>query len=110
MSNEELEVELAARRLKDWLRWLRDNHPEDIPTQGALAKKLGISEGGMSQWLASGSTRAFQFRYVLAIRRLLQDYFPLDYLLDHDPPSAPQHLMAAEPPTHYGPKKTPKRK
>lgn len=72
-------VQQARDNFVRWLLWYRETHPDELPTQGALAKRLGITAGALTQLLADGSTRAPQFKTLVGARNLTG--MPIDALL-----------------------------
>lgn len=78
----------AAQRARDnlwaWLEWYKATHPDEIPTYGVLAKRLGITAGSLSQHLTPGTSKMPQFQTLVGARELTG--LPLDHLLFHSPP------------------------
>lgn len=80
------EIEQARRRLVAWLRWFMANPRNNVPTQLALAKAIGVSGPAVTYWFRPGSTRLPDFETLLSIKKLIG--VPLDVLLGTDPPTA----------------------
>jgi hypothetical protein len=78
-------VQQARDNFVGWVRWYFDTHRDEVPTLGALAKKLGITGGALTQLMAAGSRRAPQFKTLVGARRLTG--VPIDALLFTAPPS-----------------------
>jgi hypothetical protein len=78
------EIEAARRRLVAWLKWYMRGHPEEVGTQLALAKKLGVSGPAVTYWFRAGSTRLPDFETLLSIKKLIG--VPLDVLIGTEPP------------------------
>ena len=77
----------ARRRFVAWMAWYMESHPADAPTRAALARLLHLTEGGVSQLLADGSTRSPSFENLIAAASFLPH--PLVFVLSHDPPQFP---------------------
>lgn len=78
------EVETARRRLVAWMRWYMRAHPEDCGTQVALAARVGVSQGNVSQWFKPGSRRLPGLEALLSIKKLVG--VPIDVMLGTEPP------------------------
>lgn len=78
------EIETARRRLVAWLKWYMRGHPDEVGTQLALSKKLGVSGPAVTYWFRAGSTRLPDFETLLSIKKLIG--VPIDVLLGTDPP------------------------
>jgi transcriptional regulator with XRE-family HTH domain len=71
-------------RFVAWLRWYMRTHPSTIPTQAALARRLGISKSAMSEMLARGNESSPSCEVLVAARQLTG--VPVDALLFCEPP------------------------
>jgi hypothetical protein len=79
------EIEKARRHLIAWLRWYMANPRNNVATQVALAKAIGVSGPAVTYWFRAGSTRLPDFETLLSIKKLIG--VPLDVLLGTDPPA-----------------------
>lgn len=79
-----LDVQLARDNFVGWINWYKRTHPDEVPTQAALAKALGITNGAVTQLLEEGATRAPQFKTLVGARNLTG--IPIDTLLSEPPP------------------------
>ena len=71
-------------RFVAWLRWYLRTHPSTVPTQAALARRLGISKSAMSEMLSRGPERSPSCELMVATRNLIG--VPVDALLFCEPP------------------------
>jgi transcriptional regulator with XRE-family HTH domain len=75
-------------RLVAWLRWYMKTHPSVVPTQAALARRLGLSKSAVSEMLAPGTHSSPSCEVLVAARELTG--LPVDALLLGEPPEVEQ--------------------
>ncbi len=80
------DVKVARDRVVGWLRWYMKTHPDEIPSQEALATKMGLTGAAVSLLLKAGSDRTPDFPTLMAIKDVT--HLGYDALLLTDPPKA----------------------
>lgn len=75
----------VRRRFVGWLRWYMAEYPEEVPTDAALAKRMGISGAAISYLLRTDSTRLPRIETVIAASLMTE--MSIDTLLFKEPPS-----------------------
>jgi transcriptional regulator with XRE-family HTH domain len=78
-------------RFVAWLRWYMRTHPTIVPTQAALARRLGISKSATSEMLARGADSSPSCEVLVAARELTG--LPVDVMLFCEPPEAEQSSL-----------------
>ncbi len=78
-------------RFVAWLRWYMRTHPSVVPTQVALARRLGISKSATSEMLAPGADSSPSCEVLVAARELTG--VPVDVMLFCEPPEAEQSTL-----------------
>ncbi len=62
-----------------WIQWYEDNHKKEVPTQAALAARIGVSEAAVSLWRKAGEKRLPDFRSLVGAARMIGQ--PIDHML-----------------------------
>jgi hypothetical protein len=75
----------ARRNWVGWVLWYMQQHPEEVPTKTALAKRLRVAKSALTPLLDPDGTRAPAFETLLASSELTG--FPIDVLISSPPPS-----------------------
>jgi hypothetical protein len=78
------EIAEMRRNFLEWIEWFEKNKRSEVPTQQALATRIGVAESTVSMWRRPGAERLPDFRSLVGVAKMVG--YPIDHIL-RNPPS-----------------------